>query len=62
MRTNLTIFLLFFGIALLDAIRGGHWLRVFFWSAVAAVFLLADRRELARREAKKPAGAGRSDS
>lgn len=62
MRTNLTIFVLFFGIALLDAIRGGHWLRVLFWSAVAAVFLLADRRELARRDAQKPAGAGRSGS
>jgi hypothetical protein len=45
MRTNLTIFFLFFGIALLDAIRGGHWLRVFFWLAVGALFFLADRRQ-----------------
>lgn len=44
MRTNFTIFLLFFGIAVLDAIRGGHWLRVLCWLAVAAVFLMADRR------------------
>jgi len=55
MRTNLTIFLLFFGIALLDAIRGGYWVRILFWSAVAAVFLLADRRQLVRRRAAKPA-------
>jgi hypothetical protein len=48
-RTNLTIFALFFGIALLDAIRGGNWLRVGFWLAIAAVFLLADRRQAAKR-------------
>lgn len=48
MRTNLTIFLLFFGIALLDAIRGGHWLRVVFWLGIAAIFFLADRRGQAR--------------
>jgi hypothetical protein len=49
MRTNLTIFILFFGIALLDAIRGGYWLRVLFWVAIGAVFFLADRRQLAKR-------------
>jgi hypothetical protein len=49
MRTNLTIFILFFGIALLDAVRGGHWLRIVFWLAIAALFFLADRRQLARR-------------
>jgi hypothetical protein len=45
MRTNLTIFFLFFGIALLDAIRGGHWLRILFWLAVGTLFFLADRRQ-----------------
>jgi hypothetical protein len=50
MRTNLTIFILFFGIALLDAIRGGYWLRILFWLVIGAVFFLADRRQLARRE------------
>jgi len=49
MRTNFTIFILFFGIALLDAIRGGHWLRILFWLAIGAVFLVADRRRLVRR-------------
>lgn len=52
MRTNLTIFLLFFGIALLDAIRGGYWLRVAFWLVVGALFLVADRRQLANRAPK----------
>ena len=49
MRTNLTIFLLFFGIALLDAIRGGYGLRVAFWLAVGVLFYVADRRQPAKR-------------
>ena len=49
MRPGFTIFLLFFGIALLDAVRGGEWLRVAFWLAIALVFFLADRRQLSRR-------------
>lgn len=49
MRTNLTIFFLFFGIALLDAVRGGHWLRMVFWLSIAALFFLADRRQSAKR-------------
>ncbi|HEV8598118.1 MAG TPA: hypothetical protein VGQ69_02025 [Gemmatimonadales bacterium] len=40
---------LFFGIALLDAIRGGYWLRILFWLAVAVIFLLADRRRVTKR-------------
>ena len=52
MRGNFTIFLLFFGIALLDAIRGGHWLRVAFWLVVGALFYVADRRQLANRAPK----------
>jgi len=54
MRTNLTIFILFFGISVLDAIRGGHWLRILFWVVVAACFLLADRREMAKRAPRGP--------
>lgn len=49
MRTNLTIFILFFGISVLDAIRGGHWLRILFWVAMAAGFFVADRRQMAKR-------------
>lgn len=49
MRTNLAIFILFFGIALLDAIRGGYWLRVAFWVLVGVLFYVADRRQLANR-------------
>ena len=49
MRSNFTIFILFFGIALLDAILGGHWLRILFWLGIGALFFLADRRQLAKR-------------
>lgn len=40
--TNMAIFLLFFGIAMLDAIRLHAWLRVTFWLGVAALFLFVD--------------------
>jgi hypothetical protein len=53
MSTNLTIFFLFFGIALLDALRGGHWLQVVLWLVVGAGFYLADRRDRARRASPK---------
>jgi membrane protein implicated in regulation of membrane protease activity len=49
MRPALTVFFLFFGIAALDAVRGGHWLRVAFWLVIGAVFFLADRRQLRPR-------------
>ncbi|MFZ2167392.1 MAG: hypothetical protein WAV50_00810 [Minisyncoccia bacterium] len=43
--TNFTIFILFFGIALLDAVQTQNWLRVAFWVAIAGVFLWADRKK-----------------
>lgn len=49
MRPGLTIFLLFFGIATLDAVGGGHWLRTGFWLAVAVLFLRLDRPRPAGR-------------
>ena len=44
---NVTVFLLFFGISLLDALRGGDWLRAALRLALGLVFLRADslRRE-----------------
>jgi hypothetical protein len=41
--TNVTVFLLFFGIALIDATQAGHWLSVLFWLAIGSFFLTADR-------------------
>jgi len=40
--TNVTIFLLFFGISLLDAVQTHDWIRAAFWAAIALVFLGAD--------------------
>jgi hypothetical protein len=40
--SNVAVFLLFFGLALLDAIRSGDWLRAAFWLAIGLVFLRAD--------------------
>jgi hypothetical protein len=39
---NVTIFLLFFGISLLDAVRLHDWLRALLWLALGLVFLHAD--------------------
>ncbi|MDE1919435.1 MAG: hypothetical protein KGH56_01920 [Patescibacteria group bacterium] len=43
--TNFTIFILFFGVALLDALQTQNWLRVVFWAAVASAFLWADAKK-----------------
>jgi hypothetical protein len=40
--TNVTVFLLFFGIALLDTMRGQGWFMAVFWIAIGLVFLRAD--------------------
>jgi hypothetical protein len=40
--TNLTIFALFFGVSLLEAIQTGNLLKSLFWLAIGVVFLLAD--------------------
>lgn len=43
--TNFVIFILFFGVALLDAVQTQNWLRVIFWLAIGAVFLWADAKK-----------------
>jgi hypothetical protein len=40
--TNTAVFVLFFGIALLDALSSGNFLRSAFWVAVGLFFLGAD--------------------
>ena len=40
--TNFAIFLLFFGVAALEAFQTGNWLKTLFWMAIAIVFLWAD--------------------
>ncbi|HEV8399412.1 MAG TPA: hypothetical protein VGQ18_06170 [Gemmatimonadales bacterium] len=41
-RQGVTIFIIFFGIATLDALTSGHWLRVAFWLAMGAGFVALD--------------------
>ena len=40
--TNIAIFLLFFGVAALEAFQSGSWLKAGFWAVIGFVFLLAD--------------------
>jgi hypothetical protein len=47
-RSGLAIFVIFFGVSLLDAFRGGPWYRAVFWVAIGLVFLLMDRRRFRR--------------
>jgi hypothetical protein len=41
---NFTVFLLFFGVAMLEAFQTGNWIKAAFWLAIAVVFLAADNR------------------
>jgi hypothetical protein len=40
--TNVTVFLLFFGVSVLEAVQTRNWLKALFWLAIGVVFLLAD--------------------
>ncbi len=42
--TNFTVFLLFFGVALLEAFQTHNWIKSVFWLAIGIVFLAADQR------------------
>jgi hypothetical protein len=42
LSTNFAIFLLFFGMATIEAFQTGNWKKVIFWMAIAIVFLIAD--------------------
>jgi Flp pilus assembly protein protease CpaA len=41
-RAGLTIFIIFFGLATLEAITDGRWLRIAFWLTLAGIFALLD--------------------
>jgi hypothetical protein len=43
--TNLAVFLLFFGVAALEAFQSKNWLKVIFWCAIGLVFLFADLKK-----------------
>jgi hypothetical protein len=44
MGSNFTVFLIFFGISLIDAIWSRHWLGAVLWLAFGALFVRADSR------------------
>jgi hypothetical protein len=48
--TGFVIFVLFFGIAFLEAFRTKDWWSVAFWAAMAMIFLLLDNRKNESRE------------
>lgn len=52
--SGITIFLLFFGVSLLDAFWGGHWIRAGFWIAMGLVFVALDRVRKFRLPASPP--------
>ncbi|HVQ36963.1 MAG TPA: hypothetical protein VMS31_05495 [Pyrinomonadaceae bacterium] len=39
---NFTVFLLFFGVAALEAFQTRNWTKAAFWLAIGVVFLVAD--------------------
>jgi hypothetical protein len=45
---GITVFLLFFGVATLEALQTRNWIRAAFWLALALYFLLADNLRTAR--------------
>jgi hypothetical protein len=42
---NFAIFVLFFGLSLLEAIRAHSWAMAALWATFALLFLVADRRD-----------------
>jgi len=40
--TNFAVFLLFFGVAALEALQTHNWIKAIFWAAIGACFLVAD--------------------
>jgi hypothetical protein len=52
-NAGLAVFVMFFGISLLDALTGGHWLRALFWIAMGAAFWA-----LQAAEQRRATGAG----
>jgi hypothetical protein len=45
LNANFAVFLLFFGVATLEAFQTRNWIKAAFWLAIGLVFLLADNRK-----------------
>lgn len=50
---NFTVFLLFFGVATLEAFQTRNWIKTAFWLAIGVVFLVADNFRRAANNAGK---------
>ena len=42
LSSNFAVFLLFFGVAALEAFQTANWAKAAFWIAIGVVFLIAD--------------------
>jgi hypothetical protein len=42
LRSGMVVFLLFFGIAFIEAFRTRNWIAVAYWVGIASLFLLLD--------------------
>lgn len=42
---NFAVFILFFGVALIEAVQKGNWPEALLFSALAVVFLFADEKD-----------------
>jgi len=40
--TNFAVFLMFFGVAALEAFQHGNWMKAGFWAAIGVVFFVTD--------------------
>jgi hypothetical protein len=49
LSTNFAIFLLFFGVATLEAFETRNWLKAAFWVAIGIAFLIADNVKEVRK-------------
>jgi uncharacterized membrane protein len=50
LSTNFAVFLLFFGVAALEAFQTANWAKAAFWVAIGVVFLVADNMNKNDRE------------
>ena len=48
LSTNFAVFLLFFGVAAVEAFQTRNWLKAVFWLAIGIVFFAADNLKKAK--------------
>ncbi len=50
LSTNFTVFLLFFGVAALEAFQTANWAKAAFWVVIGIVFLVSDNMKKKDKE------------